>query len=201
MRKFLCSILAMLCFTLCACGRVDKSAIKAYTESDFSDIADTSIKELYEMSLDQEFIKLYVNSDKVNSIIKGFSETAVEKNGEKYIIKNSDIYKLLENEAKFKLNQFSEIAQNNIKASVSNMLVSIINAKSGVDYVASASVLKASKSYVAKSFEPQVWFLPTNDSETVVYVIFADAGENVLSVSSGFIHCEGGIEEIKALTK
>lgn len=201
MKKRVISIVLSLSMLLglSACSIDDvftSNEMTIYTEDNFNEIADDIIDSLYELADDDEFIDLMISTDDAKDIVSEFADTEIDDDEEMMVIYTEDSDKFLKAMHANEIKNISSVSKNKLLHSFTAFMLSKLRDDEDVKYMLATNVLQVSKSFVAGNFEDQIWILPTDDESTFLYVDFEEAGDNVMSVTAGFIYTSDGKEDI-----
>ncbi len=198
-------LLSCLCMSITACKSAenvssDSGSDNISEEEWLTQVSNTAIDNLSELTYDDNFIKAYVNSQEIVDIVKEWQGAEVKKD-EVYVthISEDDTKEFMELSGGFDYNSFSDTAKNSLHKKIVTTIPTYIASQQGVNYTVACSVLNDSVSYaVDYDIDNQIWFMPTDKDGLAFCVSFSNSGENVVSVSSSYLYY-GEEESLKDL--
>ncbi len=198
-------LLSCLCMSITACKSAenvssDSGSDNISEEEWLTQVSNTAIDNLSELTYDDNFIKAYVNSQEIVDIVKEWQGAEVKKD-EVYVthISEDDTKEFMELSGGFDYNSFSDTAKNSLHTKIVTTIPTYIASQQGVNYTVACSVLNDSVSYaVDYDIDNQIWFMPTDKDGLAFCVSFSNSGENVVSVSSSYLYY-GEEESLKDL--
>ncbi len=202
-------LLSCFCMSMTACGSAENvssdsgnnSGSDSISEEEWlTEVSNTAIDNLSELTYDDNYIKAYINSQEIVDIVKEWQGEEVKKD-EVYVIRISedDTKSFMEFSGEFDYNSFSDTAKNLLCTKIVNAVPNYIAGREGTNYVVIGSILNYSVSYaVDYDIDNQIWFMPTDKDGLAVCVSFSNSGENVVSVSSSYLYY-GEEESLKDL--
>lgn len=189
MKKWIVLLLALLMLGLTACG----SETSLYTHG--LDV----VQMLSEMAQSEECIGLYTADSAIGSLVQEIGEQDHWAPKAVYAISVTD--ENLSAMAELEGMELSEELETYLKQRTLSALIPQINAQSGVEALAAASICTAGKTFVSKDTEENVIYIYAYENAVPAAVTFTVGEDGAVSANGVFIMNEsftcGSAEEIK----
>lgn len=153
---------------------------------------------LQKIAADEEYIKLFTSSDSIAELAKSWSEAAIDKSEERYIIKPEGLVDLLSQYIGGESISATEKEVLEKKACISAL--NVINGRYGTDILAATSVAQYSRTYVPNGqVEDQMWILPTDNPKLYMAVSFSNTGEGAITAVAMYVIGEHDFSNVEKL--
>lgn len=168
-------LLSCLCMPMTACESAENVSSDSGNISEeewFTEVSNTAIDKLSELTYDDNYIKAYVNSQEIVDIVKEWQDAEVKKD-EVYVtcISEDDTKSFMEYSGGFNYSSLSDTAKNLLNKKMVTAVPNYIASRQGVNYTVACSMLNDSVSYaVDYDIANQIWFMPTNKDGLAVCV-------------------------------
>ena len=205
----LIAVIISVMMGLCGCSEKEenKSTVKSasdnitvYGEADYKELSERAVYSLFETANDKAYIKAVIgNLEESKNIISEYSKTKIDTNEAAYVITCKDFDYYLELTTGSDADAFSDVMKKKLEQGFSSGILSMINSKAGINYISASSALQYQQNYVADGIVNKIWIFPTDKKGVFVYTDFKENGENVLTVTAGFLHSEQDLAEYNFL--
>lgn len=168
--------------------------IAEMSEQDFMKMAaEETINAMLELSKDEVYISTMTSSDDMLEIASGWGQVTIDRAQDIQVIllPEETLQQFLEDMDVS--GELSETAKDYLMTTFGANATNIVNARAGANTMATASLLRYSRSYAVDfEIENQIWFIATNDEGVGISVSFSRTGEGVITVNSSYtVNTEG----------
>lgn len=179
---------AVFCLVFCGCEKADtKPDVSKKEQISIYDRGLEIVQMLDEQAKDENYSKVFAGSDEITQLGQEIAKGDYSSPKAVYEISFDDEQLLKFVNAYEDVKDFSGNLKDMMKTRVKTSLINVINAQSGVEYVAAAGVYTANKIFVSDELNQDKIFIYMFDNTYPVSISFVKGEDNAVSANGCFI--------------